>query len=243
MSGDFYLGGHRTAPRGRKKSRWRLWRFFLILLCIFLMVSLWLNYALLPQLRALCATSIGNRLQKDAEGQIYTLLEEEGCTYEDFIHLRYGANGEVRSASVDTVRLNRLQTKLAVALLSFLSERDIIVSVPIGNLQGLLLFSGVGGDLTLHARVTEGLRTHLDTVFTEAGINQTRHSIGFSFTLQATYLLARKAEKTQITLSIPIGETVIVGEVPDSLTQINRFTDEITETDIDDVVDFGDAVH
>ena len=243
MGNDFYLGGHRSTPCVRKRKRWRFWRFFLILICISLMISLWLNYALLPQLRALCATAIANRLQKEAEGEIYSLLETEGCTYEDFIHLRYGANGEVRSASVDTVKLNRLRTRLAVALLSFLSERDIAVSVPVGNLQGVLLFSGLWGDLTLHARVTEGLRTHLDTVFTEAGINQTRHSIGFSFTLQATYLLARKAEQTKITLVIPIGETVIVGEVPDSLTQINRFTDEITETDIDDVVDFGDAVH
>ena len=235
MSGNYYLGCHRTTRRG---GRWDALRWLLILLCLFLMISLWINYALLPQVRALCGAAITNRLQKEAEAQLYSVLAEDGCSYEDFIHLSYGSGGEVRSATVDTVRLNSLKAKLALSLLSFLSERSITATVPIGNLQGLLLLSGTGGEITLLARVTEGMRTHIETAFTEAGMNQTRHSIAVSFTMQATYLLARRTEKTEVTLSVPIGETVIVGDVPDSLTQINRFTEEVTETEIDDVIDF-----
>jgi len=33
--------------------------------------------------------------------------------------------------------------------------------------------------------------------------------------------------------------TVIVGDVPDAFTQIVRLTDDITESDIDDIFDFG----
>jgi hypothetical protein len=42
-----------------------------------------------------------------------------------------------------------------------------------------------------------------------------------------------------LTQTYCVAETLIVGEVPDALTQINRLTEEISEEEIDDVNDFG----
>ena len=123
--------------------------------------------------------------------------------------------------------------------LLYLADR---LRVPAGNLLGLLFFSGVGGDIAITARVASGMRARFQTVFTEAGINQTRHAIGFVLDFSATYLLAARTETLSFSIDIPIGETLIVGDVPDTLTQINRLSEEISELEIDDAVDFGNII-
>ena len=42
-----------------------------------------------------------------------------------------------------------------------------------------------------------------------------------------------------VTTKYCVAETVIVGEVPDAYTKINRLDDELSESDIDDIYDFG----
>jgi hypothetical protein len=153
-----------------------------------------------------------------------------------------GADGEVCAASFDTVKLNLLKTELASALLSSLYTQTVTASVPVGNLAGLIFFSGRGADVNVKARLTESVTARFHTSFTEAGINQMRHSIGISLLFTANYLLGRRTETLTLTVDIPLGETLIVGDVPDTLTQINRLTDDITEIDIDDAVDFGNIL-
>jgi len=204
-----------------------------------LALVIWFQAVLLPQVRALCETRVSNRLEALASQKAYAVLSEGDYAYTDFIHFSYGADGTVRSASVDTVKLNLLKNTLALTVLEALATTDVTVAVPIGNLLGLLFFSGMGKDVHVTARVAEGMHARFHTAFTAAGINQTRHAIGFSLDFTATYLLPTGKESLAFSVNIPVGETLIVGDVPDTLTQINRLSDDVSELEIDDVVDFG----
>lgn len=233
MQNEFHIGCRKALPKRR------ISRILLVLFCTLLALLLWTNFAILPQVRALCTTAISNRFESMANECAYRILREGEYTYEDFIHLSVGTGGEVRAASFDTVKLNLLKAELATRLLSSLSTRNISAAIPVGNFMGLIFFSGMGKDVTISARLTEGVMARFHTSFTEAGINQTRHAIGISLLFTANYFLGSRTETLHLTVNIPIGETLIVGDVPDTLTQINRLTDDITEIDIDDAVDFG----
>lgn len=236
MEGNFYIG----APRRKKRSVCgRITRCLLALLLIALIPTACVHFLLYPQAKALCEAALSNRLEALANEKAYTFLQSGDYAYTDFIHLVYGEDGCVRAATVDTVRLNLLKTSLASAVLSSLHAQSITASVPVGGLTGLLLLSGRGEDVHVNARVAEGMRARFHTAFTDAGINQTRHAIGFSLDFSATYILASRVERLSFSLQIPIGETLIVGAVPDNLTQINRLSDDVTEIEIDDAVDFG----
>ena len=238
MVNSYYLGGKRKHP----KRGSRLKRSLLTLLLSLIALSLWTHTALLPQVRALCETEISNRLEAIANRRAYEILEAGGYSYSDFIRLTYDAEGGVRSASVDTVRLNLLKTSLALSVLESLVTEDISVGIPVGNLLGLLFFSGMGKEIFVTAKVANGMHARFHTEFRTEGINQTRHAIGFSLDFSATYLLTTGKEALSFSVSIPVGETLIVGKVPDTLTQINRLSEEISELEIDDAVDFGHVV-
>ena len=237
MQGDYHIGRKRRPARTH-----RLLRPLLIFLCILTALALWVHFSLLPQARALCTAAISNRLESIANEKAYVILQQSGKTYDDFIHLTTGADGSVYAASIDTVAINLLKMQLATALLSELRTQNIDVGVPVGNITGFLLFSGKGGNVTVTARVAESIHARLLTSFTSAGINQTRHFIGITLTVSAKYLLGSRTESLSCCIDIPVGETLIVGAVPDTLTQINRLTDEITEIEIDDAVDFGNVI-
>ena len=237
MAGAYYIGKRRRGGRRLPTKR-----AFFILLAMVIALALLLQAVLLNHVRALCETSITNRLEALANQKAYEMLSESDCSYSDFILLSYGADGGVRAASVNTVKLNLFRSALALGVLEKLTDDTFSVSVPVGNMLGLLFFSGKGGNVTVTTQVAEGLRARFSTVFTTAGINQTRHAIGISLDFTAYYLLPTGKERVGFSINIPLGETVIVGDVPDTLTQINRITDDISEIEIDDAVDFGHVI-
>lgn len=238
MQESYYIGAHRSGKRGVCV----LLRLFAFTLALFLALSLGAHFSIINRVRALCDTAIVNRLEALGNAEAYRILHEEGCSYGDLIRLTYDTNGVVRSASVDSVRLNLLKMHLASEVLKKLHTGNETVSVPLGNLLGHIYLSGKGKDVTFTARVAERMHARFYSSFTTSGINQTLHRIGFSLHFTATYLLTTGTESVSFIIDIPIGETLIVGEVPDTLTQINRLSDDVTEVEIDDAVDFGNLL-
>lgn len=239
MEGNFYIGNRK---RKKRKSRGRFPRILLFLLVLLLFAALGVHLILYPQAKAICELAISNRLEALANERAYDFLSKGGYTYDEFIHLIYTADGTVCAATVDTVRLNLLKTSLATSVLASLRTSQTSAEVSVGSLTGLLLLSERGKSVKISAKVNEGMRARFHTVFTSAGINQTRHAIGFSFEFTAVYFLASHTEKVTLSIQVPIGETILVGAVPDSLTQISRLTDDVTEIEIDDAVDFGNVL-
>ena len=78
-----------------------------------------------------------------------------------------------------------------------------------------------------------------ENTFSAAGINQTRHTVSVKITVSSGVYLPGYSAETTIETHIIIAETVIVGDVPDAFTKIDRLTDDVTEDEIDDIYDFG----
>ena len=234
MAGEYYIGKRRRRIKGR--------HLFLIFALGLLLLTLLLNAALYPQVLALAKSRITNRLSSLSAEEICTVLSEEDVRYEDLIRISYGTDGKVTAVSVDTVRLTLLKERIALRILALLQTKSFSVSVPFGNVIGFLPLSEMPGEIPVTVRTAESMRAGFRSSFEEAGINQTRHTISFVFETEVYCLLAGKTERITLSNVFPAAETVIVGEVPDSFTDISRFTDELDEYDIDDAVDFGSVL-
>lgn len=232
MKGCYYIG------RRRRKRHPFLFFFFFVGT-----VAILLNASLYPKARALVESKVKNRLSSLSAERIAHVLEKEGTSYASFIHISYGTDGAVRSLSVDTVKMTLLKQKLALSLLADLQEESLLsVSIPLGNFTGIMPLSGMGRPIPVSVKGAESLKASFVSSFTETGFNQTRHVISFSFEFTVRILLGGRTETVTLVSEFPAAETVIVGEVPETLTQISRSMDGITEYDIDDTVDFGNIV-
>ena len=213
-------------------------RLFLSSALIFLAVFI-INSRFTPLLISLSNTEARRRTEEILATAVYCELERSPALYSDIVSLSYKSDGNVAALRTDTARLIRMRTALARRVLDFLHEEEIMrVQIPIATLLGAN-FIPTEPTVSLKLRPTRALNAYFVSEFTECGINQTRHSILLCLSVDIVILIPGRPQSLTVTRELPIAETVIVGAVPDAYTKINRLTDDITETEIDDIYDFG----
>ena len=126
-----------------------------------------------------------------------------------------------------------------IAVLEQLENDVLSISLPLGSVIGGDLFAGAGPNLSVGVFVSRGASARIESEFTELAINQSLHRLLFCVEVDMTVMLPTRPKTLRVLLRFPIAETVIVGEVPDAYTEIRRLTDDITESEINDIYDFG----
>ncbi len=140
-----------------------------------------------------------------------------GVAYQQLINVSTDANGQVTLMQPDTVKITRLVTSIARDLeekLSNLSRSDI--EVPLGLLTGNVLLADSGPNLVVALLPLGSVATDIHDEFTAAGINQTKHTVMLDITVDVGILLPFQTTFTEITDTLPIVESVIVGPIPDT---------------------------
>lgn len=224
----------------KQKRKHPILRLLLCLCLIFFCLFFLINRRLSDKICTLATVEASNRVSSIVARAITKQLTDSPLLYSDLITLQYKSDGSVAAMNTNMPKLLQARGLLTEAVLAELRNSAFQrVSLPVGMLSGIELLSGVGPTLTLDLLVAERLEAYMESTFESTGINQTIHRI--SLTLDITVTIIHPAGEDSVTIhrSGCVAETVIVGDVPDAYTNINRLTDTITETDIDDLYDFG----
>ncbi len=168
---------------------------------------------------------------------VWDMLSQEDVNYEQLINVTYDKNGAVRSLQANSARINRVKSETALRLQSAFAQHAVqTVGVPLGTLCGFTVLSGIGPSIRCRSLLTALPRIELQYHFDGAGINQTLHSIIMTVTVPLSVTLPLQDRDIEIATSFLIGETILVGEVPDSYTNV------ISDPEVaDDIFNYGDA--
>ncbi len=227
------------SPKRRRRRHPLATRRLLIVLVVFLALLLLFNLRLVPLLLALAEVEATNTVEGLLSAAISAEMQRDPTLYSDLISLRYKADGSVASLSADTARLISLRTSLLLRVLeAFRETGQLVAEVPLASLFGLN-FLPSRASLPIDLRLERELNAYFASAFEERGINQTRHSITFRVSVRIAILVPSRLRYLTVTRDFPFAETVIVGDVPDAYTKIDRLTSDISETEIDDLYDFG----
>ena len=213
------------------------------LLCILLVVILIFTFFTL-RLHTIAAELGQNKLSLFFSSAVTNAmamkLNEWQADYRDFVTLTFKEDGDVAALTTDMVRLLSLQNDVCQAVFSSYSAlSSLSLSVPFIWLLGIDFLSFDGPSTKITVVPTRYLHTYYTSEFEEAGINQTRHRIVFHVEGTFTLLFPQGKESVTVLEKYCIAETLIVGKVPDAYTDITRLTDDIVESEIDDIYDFG----
>lgn len=161
-------------------------------------------------------TNIQREVSMLIEKTILAYLEESGASYGDFCTLRYSDNGKLSSITIDTLKLNVFKSEVLLRVNNLLSENDSTeFRVPWGNLTGSKWLSGRGGSITIKAVPLGMAAGGTESVFESVGINQSVHRICFELRAAVSLLTPFSHTDCELTSTVCIAETVIIGEVPD----------------------------
>ena len=198
----------------KRRGIWAgLWRLLLIL-AVFLLISDLLFG------RAIRRTTImqGNILASKALSEsVLSVIEKSDLSYDKLCRVSYDENGKITSLVYDTVELNRLLSVLELTVTDALSGKQNTVSLPLGTLIGIELLSGRGPNIPLRISALGYVQAACSSEFSSAGVNQTRHRIMVTMTATVNVYVPFYADDFTVTREFFIAETILVGEVPNTL--------------------------
>ena len=211
------------AACARKKSGGMRWLILLVLLLTAAVIAMEQNLSqtMLDMAFARAysmAVETINRAVKQAMGQ--------GVTYEELIDAQMDAQGRVSMLRANTMRMNELASQTAL-----LAERELgsaenqVVEIPLGAALGVSFLSGFGPRLEGQILPVGAVHTSFDTEFETAGINQTRHKIFLNLRATVSLIVPTGSQLVEVTSTVPIAESIIVGEVPESFVDVNNEED------------------
>ncbi len=149
-------------------------------------------------------------------------IESKEITYDTLISFEKDSAGRISALKTNIIEINRLKAKLSVKILEALENMDTAeLSVPLGTVIGGDLMSGRGPGIRINVIPVGSVDTEIKNEISSAGINQSRHQVMMRVTAELTIITAVTSITTNVETYICIAETVIVGDVPGSYTNID----------------------
>lgn len=175
------------------------------------------------QAQSVAVTTLNDELNR--------IIATESIGYDDLVVLQKDAQNRISAITTDMAKVSRLKSKIAVYVQEKMREVDrMTMRIPLGTLVSNGLFSGYGPRIPIRLTSVGRAIVDIEDSFIEAGINQTRHEIHLLVTAKISVLMPGGATITEIHTKIPIAQSVIVGEVPQSVTNVTGLDDDPQDT-------------
>lgn len=164
------------------------------------------------------------------------VISEENITYGKIMNAVLDEKGKVTTVTTNMVALNRLKAEINNAVSDELQKGiEQPIDLPLGTLLGGHFLSGRGPSVQFKVVPMGYTETQIYNKFQSAGINQTLHQVMVTVNTRVAAILPLYTVETDVSTDICIAETVIVGEVPQSFTDISGDNRGL----IDKVNDYG----
>lgn len=150
----------------------------------------------------------------------------DGVAYDELMNVQMDAQGRVSMLRANTMRMNQIATQTAIIAQEKLNSiENQLVDVPLGAALGVRFLGGFGPRISVQIVPVGAVSTHFETEFETAGINQTRHKIFLTLETSVSLIVPADSRMVQVTSTVPIAESIIVGQVPDSFVDVNDTED------------------
>ncbi len=209
------------ALRGFRKSRYRRLRMWLVVLTALVAAMTGLFFRCRPVLTAFAESRAKLLATTTANAVVAEVLEENADLCRQAVQVDYDDQQKVASVFTDTASVNVLRTAATRQIIAEMGAVDTIaVGVPIGTLFGPRWLSGWGPAVTFPMSVSCTVVSSVTSRLEAAGMNQTHYRVMLNMTIQTYVVTPGGRSSVAVEVTYPMTEAVLLGEVPDNLTEV-----------------------
>lgn len=206
------------APTRPRKGCFRLLALALLLLCA---VAIFMEQNLSQMMLDMAYARAYATAVETMNRAVLDVLEN-GLRYDELIETRMDVSGRVAMLRANTVRMNELAAQTALMAEEELkSAENQIIEIPLLAALGVRFLAGFGPGLHVRVMPVGAVGTHFETDFESAGINQTRHRVYLTLRTTVRIIIPTGSQLVEVTNTLPVAESIIVGEVPDSFVDVS----------------------
>ena len=198
----------------------------LAVLLFVLWFSLWLYAATIKVIK-----NVAQNEMEDIANDAIHLAVRDACTnggdYAELVNIYRNSEGKIESLTLNTQKVNKLKSEIALNTLKYLNAKERAeISIPIGNFLGTEFLTGIGPEMKFKIIPCNIANIDFESTFSEAGINQVRHSIMVRVDVNIGALLPRFEDMTNLSSTALVTEAVIIGDVPDTYLNVGGNTND-----------------
>ena len=212
----------------------RIFTCLFIIIFVFTLIIGYTSGIVIPILHSKSEAYIKAYIEKYVAEAI--IESDEHGIFENPINFEYDTNGKICAYSADALMIAKLRAFITENIIEAIDrEKDIGFNINAGTLSGIPFLYGKGPEIKINLTGMTFVTFNTVSEFTDSGINQTLHKILLD--IEAKCYIKEPLGKSSIVTktTLPLSETVLIGNVPDAYTVINR----AYEDDEEDINDYG----
>lgn len=156
-----------------------------------------------------------NRVCEIVNQCILDSVEKQSAEYGSICAIHYDSAGKITAITVNPESVNKLKGETISSIIHALKDGGKeAFFVPLGTLLGSRLFSAKGPNVEIEIIPLGTVSSELVQTFTAAGINQTLHSLYLNVRTSVKISAPFSAEAIDISTTVCIAESVIIGDIP-----------------------------
>ena len=222
------------ASKKKSKGKKRLiFLFFTVLILIFggVYYVLWI---LRPGVLSMAKSRASEIATTEINRVVSERLKSENITVSDIVTFTYKENGDIAALSGNVATISKLKSDLALEVTHAINAiSDSELKIPLGTLSGVDIFYGTGLKIPVKIAPYGYAVADIKIKFYDTGINQTVFEVEAEISAKVSVLIPTVGESQKITTTVPVVSAVIVGDVPESYTNVERhgedFEDDVLE--------------
>ena len=181
-------------------------------------------------IRSLAETQVKNTTSDLINDAIDRQIDVGNIQYDRIVYFEKDLNGKITALKTNMSEVNRLKTSILNIINDEILAMDTTdLGIPVGSLIFPEMMSGKGPQIPVQILSISNSDASFESYFTEAGINQTLQKLTMNIIVDVAILVLGKAESFTVSSQVVVAETIIVGEVPDTLLQGGGFIGGKTE--------------
>lgn len=181
---------------------------------------LYIDTSLRPTITVLAETKALELANRSINKSVAQMVDGK-INYEDLMTVKLDSNGNISYIQANTIMMNEIASKIALEIQDELKKVKTTSSyIPIGTALGSPILAKYGPKLKISIEPIGTVSVDFKTEFESSGINQTRHTIYLKANTKVKVVLPLITSTKEVDTKIPICETIIVGDVPESYVNI-----------------------
>lgn len=158
--------------------------------------------------------------------KISKIIKDEKFNINDITNINYNKNNQVSAVNIETTKVNYIKSKINLSVQNSVQKDTFVyVEFPALNVFNSVFLTGYGPNIKLKIKINASVVTDVRSEFKSTGINQTIHRVVLDINNNACVFMPMFKKDVSYKTSVVLSETVIVGEVPNSYTEVNDFED------------------
>lgn len=196
----------------------RIVRILSVIIAVLFGILVLFRFKYNAQISGLAQTQVKNATSDLINDAIDKQIETGAVQYDRIVYFEKDLDGRITALKTNMSEVNRFKTDILNIINDEILALDTTdLGIPVGSLILPEILSGKGPVIPVQILAIRNSEASFYSDFTEAGINQTIHKINMNVSVDVAVLVFGETDYFTISSQVVVAETIIVGQVPETL--------------------------